>query len=239
MWDSVFLIKVTYWHDVCVQRFIALTLLYSVSLPTEEFCPDYIILFSGQRPDGVCGFWHVEAAATALKHSGGWQRPASLPFKSRKKRSQSETAALKRCDGSLRTAADCVRLRPDAAAAPPSLLLLKIPLWLFRRARPRQSGRTSKTKAPPFERRPRTSVAKHRFPLGAEIRDADEGKHWRFQMLLCLLVEHRLQHDVLSRVQWTANSEGKIPQTHYCSLLHHQGRLKWYHCWRILQIRRD
>lgn len=56
---------------------------------------------------------------------------------------------------------------PDAVAAPPSLVLLKIPLWLFWWAWPWQSARLQ-TSAPPFEC----------FPLSKEIRDADEGKHW-------------------------------------------------------------
>lgn len=131
-----------------------------------------------------------------------------------------------RCPPSPKRVGDCVGLRPDAPAAPPSLLLLKIPLWLFWRARPWQSARLQ-TQAPPFERCPWTSVAKHRFPLCVEIRDADEGKHWCFQMLFCLLVKQCPQHNVLSRVQCAANTNAEIKQTHYCTQILHHGQLKW------------
>lgn len=130
-----------------------------------------------------------EAATAALKHLGGRQHLAS-PFMSWKSQAI-QMAPLKHCDGSPQRVGDCVGLCPDMAAAPPSLLLLKIPLWLFWRARPWQSARLQNP-APPFEQCSWVSVAKHRFPLGVEIRDAVEGKLWCFQMLFCLLVKQCL-----------------------------------------------
>lgn len=128
------------------------------------------------------------------------------------KRRTIQMAPLKRCVVSLQRVGDCVGLRPEAAATPPSLLLLKIPLWLFWRARPWQSVRLQ-TPAPPFERHPWTSVAKHCFPLGVEIRDADEGKHWCFKILFCLPVKQCLQHNALSRVQCAAITNAGIQHT--------------------------
>lgn len=59
----------------------------------------------------TCG----EAAATALKHLGGWQDLVS-PFMSLKSR-VIQMAPLKHCDGSLQRVGDCVGRRASISAA--------------------------------------------------------------------------------------------------------------------------
>lgn len=79
---------------------------------------------------------------------------SSIGFQVLKETSHSNgSSEALRCPPPPQRVADCVGLRPDTPAAPPSLLLLKIPLWLFWRARPWQSARLQ-TPAPPFERCP-------------------------------------------------------------------------------------
>lgn len=125
----------------------ALTDLSILNLPTENFCLESVIFYTGHSSTseiitttlGVCCLDMWRGCSDGFK-TFGKTAGSSIAFHVLKSRAI-QIAPLKRCDGSLQRVGDCDGLRPDAAAAPPSLLLLKIPLWLFWRARPWQSAR--------------------------------------------------------------------------------------------------
>lgn len=94
-------------------------------------------------------------------------------------------APLKHCDGSLQRVADCVGLSPDAAAAPPSLLLLKIPLWLFLVVSTLAISETSNLSATLWTVPVNICCQAPLFLLAWRLEAKTRGKHWCFQRLVC------------------------------------------------------
>lgn len=117
---------------------------------------------------------------------------STIAFHVLKERSHSNGSSEALAMAPSKGVGDCVGLRPDAAAAPPISAALEDTAVALLAGSTLAISETSNPRRHPLNGARETSVAKHRFPLGAEIRDADEGKHWCFQMLFCLLVKQCL-----------------------------------------------
>jgi len=149
-----------------------------LSLPTENFCLTAIFNCRQRKATELPAptktafcFYRWRGCSDGLKKSKG-KGGSTYNFHDLKEPNRSNGSSEELRLLPLKGERLCLCLHRDTAAAPPSLLLLKILLWLFWWAWPRQSARLQ-TPAPPFERCLWTSVAKRRFPLGKEIRDAD------------------------------------------------------------------
>lgn len=108
----------------------------------------------------------VQAAAGVLERSGG-RRELTTPFMSWKSR-VIQMAPLKHLDGLVQRGWAVVSA---SAKLPPSLLLLKIPPWLFWRIWPRQSARLQNPRRHPLNR-----ACKRAMPRGRRRPSAEEIK---------------------------------------------------------------